>query len=652
MDKNTIIGFFLMALVILGFSWLSRPSEEEIAAQKAERERMEQAAAEEKKQAEAIEAEEAEEQALFAEQDTSVILENELISLQIGTRGGMITSAILKDYNSYATGNDDTTKVNLIEDTQSKYGFILTTSDRRFITSKEHFEPKIVNDSVVEMTLDFTEIVKRQSIPKTIVDTIPSSSEAETPVTMSDTSDIKDLPLPISPTHKSALFTLRYTLPKSSYIVKMEVIQENMNEVISPSVATGNFKWDYLMMRNELGRTFEENKSSLTYKYVGDSPDELSQNKKDSKDLNQKVRWIAFKNQFFSVVSLPRSPFNTAKIESDPIKDNTLRLKSMSYETSFDYSSASANPFTMDLYMGPNLYPLLSSLDDTLGSGESLQLTRLIPLGWPIIRWINTLIIIPTFTWLGTFITNYGIIILLLTIFIKIIIYPFTYKSFISQAKMRVLAPEIKEINEKYPGKENAMVRNQKTMALYSKAGASPMAGCLPMLLQMPVLFAMFWFFPSCIELRGKAFLWAHNLAAPDYICTLPFSIPFYGDRVSLFCLLMTVCNILYTRINMQNQPSNNSMPGMKWMMYLMPVMFLCFFNDYAAGLSYYYLLSLLISIVMTYIFRKCVNEDKLRQKMKEKAAQPRKKSKWMERLEEAQKRQQAALREQQKRRR
>ncbi|MDE5968410.1 MAG: membrane protein insertase YidC, partial [Muribaculaceae bacterium] len=236
----------------------------------------------------------------------------------------------------------------------------------------------------------------------------------------------------------------------------------------------------------------------------------------------------------------------------------------------------------------------------------------------------------------------------LLTIFIKIIIFPFTYKSYMSQAKMRVLAPEIKEINEKYPGQENAMVRQQKTMALYSKAGASPMAGCLPMLLQMPILIAMFSFFPSAIELRGESFLWAQDLAAPDVICTLPFKIPFYGDHVSLFCLLMTVTNIIYTRINLQNQPSQQSMPGMKGMMYIMPLMFLFFFNDYAAALSYYYFLSLLITIVQTYIFRRCVNEEKLRRKMMENAAKPRKKSGFMARLEEMQRKQQEALRQQQ----
>ena len=305
------------------------------------------------------------------------------------------------------------------------------------------------------------------------------------------------------------------------------------------------------------------------------------------------------------------------------------------------------------MYLGPNSYPVMSSLEKEIFPDENMNLTKLIPLGWPIFRWINTLVIIPVFTLLGSFISNYGIIILLLTIFIKIILFPFTYKSYMSQARMRLLAPEIKAINDKYPGNENAMKRQQETMALYSRAGANPLSGCLPMLLQMPILVAMFWFFPSAIELRGESFLWAKDLSAPDAIISWNANIPFisstFGNHISLFCLLMTVTNILYTRINMQNQPSAG-MPGMKWMMYLMPVMFLFIFNNYAAGLSYYYFLSLLITIVQTYIFRKVVSEDKMRAKMAAAAKKPKKKSGFMARLEEAQRKQQAMLREQQKR--
>ena len=260
--------------------------------------------------------------------------------------------------------------------------------------------------------------------------------------------------------------------------------------------------------------------------------------------------------------------------------------------------------------------------------------------------------VIPVFNFLGQFISNYGIIILLLTIFIKLILFPLTYKSYKSQAVMRILAPDIKAINEKYPGNDNALTRQQKTMALYSQAGASPMSGCLPLLLQMPILFAMFSFFPSCIELRGQSFLWAHDLSAPDAIISWSGNIPlvtkYFGNHISLFCLLMTATNIIYTYINTQAQ-SGTAMPGMKWMMYLMPVFFMIFFNNYASGLSYYYFLSLLITIIQTYAMRYVIKEDDVRRRMKEAAKKPKKKSGFMARLEEMQRQQQAMMREQQK---
>lgn len=535
----------------------------------------------------------------------TVTLENELLKLDLSNKGGIIAQATLKDYNTYAVG--DTSLVKLFTPGTGGYSFIMSSASQRFDTGDFYFTPVQENDSTVLMKLDL---------------------------------------------EKGAMWGLRYTLAPGSYVVRMEVVQSGMNSIIPPSVATIEMHWHQKMARNETGRTFEERNSGIYYKYSGEGPDNLSENSDDSKSLNQRVKWVSFKNQFFSSVLIPTTTFASAEISSKPLKDDPRFLKDMDMKATMDYSSTSANPVAFDFFLGPNLYPLLASLDDTVSPDEDLELTHLIPLGWSLFRWINTLIIIPVFTFLGSFITNYGIIILLLTIFIKIILFPFTYKSYMSQAKMRVLAPEIKEINEKYPGNENAMTRQQKTMQLYSKAGASPFSGCLPLMLQMPVLIAMFSFFPSCIELRGEAFLWAKDLSAPDVIFTLPFTIPFYGNHVSLFCLLMTVTNIVYTQINMQNQPTSASMPGMKVMMYMMPVMFLFFFNDYASGLSYYYFLSLLITIVQTYIFRKCVNEKKVREQMMANAAKPKKKSGFMARLEEAQRRQQAMLREQQKQQR
>ena len=547
--------------------------------------------------------------------DKTVSLKNDVLDLELQTRGGRIARATLLDYDTYLpksakSDEIDTARVQVMRPADGSYSFVLTSATQRFNTADFYFTPEQVNDSTVMMKLDLG---------------------------------------------GGAFWALRYTLPKGSYVVRMDVVQKGMDRIIPPSVATADFLWSQRMHRNEVGRTFEERNSGLYYKFIGDSPDNLEAQGEQEEQLDQRLKWIAFKNQFFSSVMIPRTAFLSAEVSSKDLKNDPHFVKALTAKATIDYNSTNENPVSFDLFLGPNLYPLLDHLSESLKAGKedpSLDLTDLIPLGWPIFRWINTLIIIPVFTFLSKFISSYGLIIFLLTIFIKIILFPLTYKSYTSQAKMRVLAPEIKAINDKYPGQENAMTRSQKTMQLYSQAGASPMAGCLPMLLQMPILIAMFWFFPSAIELRGESFLWAKDLSAPDYILTLPFTIPWYGNHVSLFCLLMTITNVGYTYINMQNQPSSASMPGMKWMMYLMPVMFLFFFNDYASGLSYYYFLSLLITILQTWIFRLCTNDEKVRARMKANAAKPKKKSGFMARLEEAQRQQQAMLREQQKKNR
>ncbi|MDE6310650.1 MAG: membrane protein insertase YidC [Muribaculaceae bacterium] len=529
-------------------------------------------------------------------------LENELIKVKINTKGAMVSEVTLKKYRSEVHG--DTALVTLFTPATDNYSFRFYTADQRIDTRDFNFNVTAESDTAVMLTLE------------------PAAG---------------------------ASWGIRYTLEPDSYLVGMELVQEGMSKVLPASTASIDFDWRQKMVRNEQGRTFEERNSSIMYKYLGDSPDELSNNKDAKKDLNGKVRWVAFKNQFFSSVLIAREPFTQALLVSNPLKDNKEYLKDMSMAASLPYTTGDGTAARFDFYFGPNDYPLLSKLEDKICPDEDLSLTRLIPLGWGIFRWVNVILIIPVFDFLGRFISSYGLIIFLLTVFIKLILFPFTFKSYKSQARMRVLAPEIKEINEKYPGNENAMLRQQKTMELYSKAGANPMSGCLPMLLQMPVLIAMFSFFPSAIELRGQSFLWAHDLSAPDSILTLPFTIPFYGNHVSLFCLLMTTVNIIYMHISMQNQPGGQSMPGMKVMTYAMPVMFLFIFNDYASGLSYYYFLSLLITILQTWLTRKFVNEDKVRAEMAANAKKPRKKTGFMARLEEAQRQQQAALRAQQK---
>lgn len=535
---------------------------------------------------------------------TSVTLKNDVLRLTFTSKGGMISQAELLDpkFTRYSGG-----QVSPIAKGDDSYGFVLTSGDTQFDTRKFYFEAVQESDTTVLMHL-----------------------------TPGD----------------GVMLGIRYTLAKGeSYTVGMDLVQENMDKFIAPTIGGMDFMWDQKMMRNEAGRMFESDNSAIYYMSSGGDVDNLSERSDESQKIDEPLQWVAFKNQFFSTILVAGKGFNKAEFSSTVLGNDARYLKKMSMSSRLDYQSTLETPASMTFFIGPNSYPLLSDLSDTIVPDKDLKLTKLLPLGWSLFRWINTWIVIPVFDFLGGFISNYGIIILLLTIFIKLILFPFTYKSYMSQAKMRVLAPEIKEINEKYPGKENAMKRQQETMALYSRAGANPMSGCLPMLLQLPILIAMFRFFPSAIELRGEAFLWASDLSAPDAIIPLPFAIPMLGDKLSLFCLLMTAVNIVYTRINLQNQPGGSSMPAMKWMMYLMPVMFLVFFNNYAAGLSYYYLLSLLITIIQTYIFRRVVDENKVRATMRANAAKPKKKSGFMARLEEAQRRQQAMLREQEKQR-
>ncbi|MDE6552831.1 MAG: membrane protein insertase YidC [Muribaculaceae bacterium] len=549
--------------------------------------------------------------ASFLTGDDKVInLENEVIKLDLSTKGGVISRAELKKYDTEYDPDETKNvkkKVVMFDKESNQMSFTLPLP-QEIATEDLYFTPREVTDSTVLMALNLS---------------------------------------------ADAFWGIRYTLPKGdSYMIKMEVVQKNMAPIVQSNVRKLGVNWHQDIHRQEKGRMFEERNSRLAYKFLGGSVEEMSESSNKSKERQQKLKWIAFKNQFFSSVLISDKSFNSADFNSEVLK-GSVYLKSLTADAEVnDYDWNAENPAGFNFYIGPNLYPLLNKIDKHTYEDENLKLTKLIPLGWPIFRWINTLIVIPVFNFLGSFGWNYGIVILVLTILLKLVLFPLTYKSYVSQAKMRILAPDIKEINEKYPGNDNAMIRNQKTMALYSKAGASPMSGCLPMLLQMPILFAMFTFFPNCIELRGQSFLWAHDLAAPDAIISWSGNIPlvteYFGNHISLFCLLMTATNIIYTRSTMQSQ--SGGMPGMKWMMYLMPLMFLVFFNNYAAGLSYYYFLSLLITIIQTYAIRKWwVKEEDVRRTMKENAKKPQKKSGWMARLEEMQKQQQEMLRQQQK---
>lgn len=531
--------------------------------------------------------------------DQMVALENDSLKVEFSTKGGIIARATLKGYKTW-----NSPQLVLFDKGDNDYSFTLSNNTQRFETKNFFFEPQKLNDSTLLMNLEL---------------------------------------------EGGAQWGLKYTLVPNSYMVHMEMVQKSMTRIIPLNINLVDLDWHQKISRHEFGKQFEERNSAIYYKFAGKGGDVkyTRENGSDEKEVKDKLKWVSAKNQFFSTVLITDSVMSTAKMTSTDTKDTPdyeKYLKDVNIHTLIPYSSDKEKPASFYFYMGPNRYHMLSDYDK-YSPKEDLKLTHLIPLGWKLFRWINTGIIIPVFDWLGKFMTNYGLIILVLTIILKVVLSPLTYKSYISQAKMRILAPDIAKINEKYPNQEDALKKQQKTMELYKQAGASPFGGCLPMMLQMPILIAMFTFFPSCIELRGQSFLWANDLSAPDKIVEWSQHIPFisstFGNHISLFCLLMTVTNIIYTYITTKSQPSSQSMPGMKWMMYLMPLMFLVFFNNYASGLSYYYFISLLITILQTYSCRLFVTEDKVRATMAANAAKPKKKSKWAQRLEEAQRMQQ-----------
>ena len=549
-----------------------------------------------------------------------VTLKNDSIEIEISTKGAIIKKATLKGYKAYHSIDDYKAKkaqpVQLVADNNTDYFFELTNRKNQVdSTCNLYFKP-----------------INKQGTQK-----------GDTTVTMS----LEDLP-------NGAKWQIKYTLEKNSYMLRMEVIQERMNAIIPEAKTDMRFVWKQKMKRQEAGKIFEERYSSLYWKIKGENDvDDLGESSNKDKNVNDDIKWFSAKSQFFSTAVIADNCFTGTKLISKVYKDGDKEynkyLKDVEVYTNIKYKSTDKSPASFYLYLGPNRYSLLSSYDKYSKDGEDLHLTRLVSLGWKLFRWINSTIIMPVFNWLCTFGMPMGIVILILTILLKLVLWPLTYKSYMSQAKMKILQPDIQAINEKYPDQADAMKKQQKIMELYKQAGANPMGGCLPMLLQMPFLIAMFWFYPSSIDLRGQSFLWAPDLSAPDALISLPFSIPLLGDHLSIFCLLMTITNIAYTYVNMQSQ-SSSSMPGMKWMMYLMPIMFLVFFNTYASGLSYYYFISLLITIIQTFLTRMMVKEDKVRAVMAENAKKPKKKSGFMARLEEAQRKQQEALKQQQKR--
>jgi len=531
------------------------------------------------------------------------ILENELLKLRISRKSGFISSVQLKKYVTYEKSplilyNCDTTfkvnfyGVNNVLYKTSDFYFEPYCTDNRF-TGKDSMSVKGNDSLVFSMRL------------------YPDGAD--------------------SVRAKDKYIEFRYVLRGNNYMIGFQIRLEKMQDILGTNSNYLFFEWMENLRQQEKSLKPEHNATTVYYKPAEDDVDYLSETKDDEKQFKVPVKWVSFKQQFFSSTLIAKESFKEATLKVQTLNDtlSPRYLKTTYALLTVPYTPSATQTYDMSLYYGPNQYKILTKYN--------LSLERQIPLGWGffLLQWINRFAVIPIFNWLENYGINYGIIILILTILLKIVLFPIAYKTYKSSAKMRILKPEIEEIGKKFPKKEDAMKKQQATMALYKKAGVNPMAGCIPLLLQMPILIAMYRFFPASIELRQQPFLWAYDLSTYDSIANLGFSIPFYGDHISLFTLLMTISTVIYTWLNNQLMGQTNQMPAMKWMMYLMPIMFLGFFNNFAAGLSYYYLLANLITFLQMYLFRKFTNEEKIHAKIQENKKKPVKKSGFQARLEE-----------------
>ena len=546
--------------------------------------------------------------------EQKIVLENDVLRLTLSTKGGQIEEAVLKKYDDY---QGDTLVVFTAENNDLYY--TLNTPKGSFNTDRFYFEPTQVSDTSVTMSLR-------------------SSDGAE--------------------------FSFVYALPApDSYLVNYSIVTRNIENMLNDRTVLMN--WHQSLPRTELGRDFEGRYSQIYYKYSGQSTDDLSSGKRDDETLDGRMSWISFQNQFFSTMFITNDLFTAGRLTSEPVKEEEdpsviKRYAAENLEFELD-TRAATQTVPMCFYIGPKDYYKLRDMNDLAASfigkqNEDLDLQDSFYLGWRfIVHYINSWVIIPLFHLMDKFIHSYGIIILLMTLFIKLVTLPMTYKSYKSTARMRIAnqMPEVQALNEKYPNQEDAMQKQQELMALYNKMGVSPAGGCLPMLIQWPVLIALFYFFPTSIELRHEPFLWADDLSTYDAFLTWDTHVPIFGNHLSLFCLLMTAVNIFYTWLMQKQTPTNQSMPGMKWMMYLMPLMFLFFLNNYSAGLSYYYFLSTLFGILITYGIRWSMNEDKILAEMKQNLKNPKKSkagkktSGWVARLQEIQKEQERQMKKQ-----
>ena len=574
MDKNTLVGFTLIGAVLIGFSIYNRPSQEEM--ERAQRyqdsiqaiAQQEAAMREAEAAAQSAQALTLDSTSLFfgANQGTEqfTTLENNLVKVTFSNKGGRVVSVTLKDYN-----NQQGEPLTLFNAEESAMNFAFEGKNENILTEDLYFQPTQVTDSTVTMRLQTT---------------------------------------------GAGYIDFAYRLLPDAYMVNFDIRAVGMQNFFPAALKSVNIDWFQRARQQEKGYDFEQRYTSLTYKPVDEGSDYLSEMSDEKETFEEPMEWIAFKNQFFSSVLIANQDFENVVLDSKIQKEGSGYMKDYNAEMTTFFDPTGKQATQLQLYLGPNHFKtLLASNDLVINQDEDPELEDLVYLGWPLVREINRWFTINLFDWLSGWGLSMGIVLLLMTIIVKAIVYPATYKSYISSAKMRVLKPHIQKINDKYPNPEDALKKQQETMQLYSEYGVSPMGGCLPMLIQMPVFMALFFFVPNAIELRQQSFLWAPDLSTYDDIINFGFNIPFLGDHISLFCLLFCLTNILNTWFMMKQQDTGQQqMPGMKIMMYMMPVMFIFIFNSYSSGLNYYYFLSSLISILIMIILRKTTNEPKL----------------------------------------
>ncbi|NOU17567.1 MAG: membrane protein insertase YidC [Bacteroidales bacterium] len=610
MDRNTIIGIVLIFGILILFGYLNTPSSEQVAAIQRKNDSIARVNAEMLQQQKALEITKVntksdstqrkvqeEQLGSFASslngEKRMITLENDLMKVKVSTLGGRIYSVELKKFKTY-TGQP----LILFTGDENSFGLQFWGNNNDIQTQNLYFAPNRT-DSIITV---------QNGDPQTLVMRLSAGANSH--------------------------IDYIYTLKSDSYLMDFDIHFSGMASVFSGKVNSIDLNWFSKMPQLEKGAQNESTYTSIFYNYPNEEYEEISSSgDANKKEVTTKIKWVAFKHQFFSSILVAKTDFANANFVSAASTDDKS-LRNFSARLSLPIQDGNNETVALSFFFGPNHFKTLKSYN--------LGFEKVVPLGKWIIKWINRYLIIPVFDILGSRIASYGLIIFLLTLLIKLVLFPLTYKSYLSSAKMRVLKPQVDEINTKYPNKADAIKKQQTIMALYRKVGVNPMGGCIPMLIQFPFLIAMFRFFPASFELRQQSFLWAEDLSSYDSILNLPFAIPQFGAHISLFTLLMAGALFITSKMSADQMGDTNAqLPGMKFMMiYLMPVMMIVWFNNYASGLSYYYFLSNMFTLGQTLLIRRFVDDEAILAKLHENAKKPVKKSRFQEKLEQIAKQQ------------